>query len=159
MNIHECLEPVDPEAAKLHEIFIHFHDVVLGPYQQPGHKLVQDGYVALGLPWDEPLTAPLFERGTFLRKEWGGSLRTADENSSSLRALGSPLQASQSTLAPMGPVPRWREAHLDLVGTDRDCVNVAMAQIRDAFGEIKDMDDIIRLSSIGTVLLFVKRAW
>lgn len=56
-------------------------------------------------------------------------------------------------------VTRWREAHPELVDTDKDCVRETMDGVRRALGESSEKcnDDISMKVGSSTVLLLFKR--
>jgi hypothetical protein len=149
-----------PEAAKVHDIISNFREAVLGPYKTLGSQLAQSGYVDLMMPWDEAATAPLFERETFLRREL--DINSEPGYGADLLADGvqeTPFKRIEGIIETMGPVTRWREAHPDLVGTDKDCVKIVMGKVREALGDGKDTIDVSTLvEGLVTAVLCVKRA-
>lgn len=146
----------------MRDIFEHFMKVVLEPYQTPGNRLANAGYVGLGMPWDDAVTAPFFERETFLRREWDGDSGVRERVGVPADRAQDPsflLKRIHAFLETISPVTRWREAHPDLAGTDKDCVEVVMAEIREAFKDLNGLDEVgAVLASHAMVLLCIKRA-
>ena len=68
-------------------------------------------------------------------------------------------QRIQNLLNTMDAVTRWRDAHPDLAGTERDCVRMLVEDTKEALKEENTGIDFGRLlSGRKTVLLLVKRA-
>lgn len=56
-------------------------------------------------------------------------------------------------------VTRWREAHPELVGTDKDCVHVLVEKLKDALVGTEAREEDVRFrTGMGTGILFVNRA-
>jgi trans-aconitate 3-methyltransferase len=114
------------------------------------------------MPWNDAGTAALFEQETFVRREFDAkSLISDDFNFFSSGASGpeSPLKAVEALIGTLSPVTRWREAHADLVGTDKDCVKVLIAQISEVLGDITSEKDLSPLlGNEAAAVLSVKRA-
>jgi trans-aconitate 3-methyltransferase len=127
----------------------------------PGNRLVQKGYVDLVMPWNDAATAALFEQETFVRREFDVKSLIGDGFSffsSGDSGPESPLKRIEALIGTMSPVTRWREAHPDLVGTDKDCVKVLIAQISEVLGEITSQEDLLPLmADEAAAVLSVKR--
>ena len=63
-----------------------------------------------------------------------------------------PLDVFPIHCSTTSPVTRWREAHPDLVGTDLDCVTVAVKELKEALGG----QDWLEIGT-GMALLLVKK--
>lgn len=127
----------------------------------PGNLLAHSGYVGLEMPWDNMETAALFEKDTFLRRRWDTDDESSDNNDMFREAaqLKWSLKEIEAMAQTMSPVTRWREAHPDLVGTDKDCVKIILAETREALGVPEDEDANTTLhGGFALVLLCVKRA-
>lgn len=137
----------------------HYHEDVLRPYMVRGNLLTRAGYVGLEMPWDEELTASAFERETFLRREWEARDVFSSYATRPLGGEGSPLERIEALMETGSPVTRWREAHPDLAGTDKDCVRVVVSQIREVLGDLKGSDAMAAMvDGAAIVVLCVKRA-
>lgn len=135
-----------------------FEDVILGPYALPANKLSQNNYKDLILPWDNTEAASIFDEKTFKRLEWdvGGHLTDGvDFFGGSEETTLAEMREGMSTAS---MVTRWRDAHPELVGTDRDCVNVLIQKLKAAMGvsDKKEEEAAIRMG-MGTAILFVNR--
>ena len=160
-------EPASPSAAeaKVHAIFAQFHTSVLDAYAVPGTKITRDAYRNLPMPWDDPIAAPLFDRTGFVRRELSRKdLSPTPVATTAATIAADPLapqiwQRVQNLLNTMDAVTRWREAHPDLAGTERDCVRVLVADTKEALQEGNTKMDFGKLLlGMKTVLLLVKRA-
>jgi hypothetical protein len=162
-GFRETVEPTTPEEAKVRAIFSRFQDDVLDAYGVPGTQISRDGYRNLAMPWDIPATAGLFDQHTFLRRELDRS-ELADGESEAKKVVADPLATTiwrrvENFLNTMDAVTRWREAHPDLAGTERDCVKSLIKETVDAVAEGKAKIDFRNLlMGRKTVVLCVKRS-
>lgn len=56
-------------------------------------------------------------------------------------------------LATTSPVKRWRDAHPDLAGTEKDIVAVLVSELKEAMGDLKSV-----VTGGGAAILLVKKA-
>lgn len=136
-----------------------FEDVVLGPYALPANKLSQHNYKDLVLPWENVETASLFDEKSFKRLEWdvGGHLTDGmDFFGGSEETTLAEMREGMSTAS---MVTRWREAHPELVGTGRDCVNVLIEKLKAVMGvgDGKEEEATLRMG-MGTAIVFATQA-
>ncbi|KAH8701651.1 S-adenosyl-L-methionine-dependent methyltransferase [Talaromyces proteolyticus] len=157
--------PSTPNAAAVQRALFRLEREVLAPYELPPNRLSRDMYDNLILPWqtgDSALSAA-FPESDFVRREWDrdGILSdgkeffgksTADDPDAGKTMLSS-LEKGLDTAS---MVTRWREAHPELVGTERDCVRETMEEVRRVMGVAKEEDVAIKVGG-GTVLLLFKR--
>ena len=109
-------------------------------------------YDNLELPWAANPAQTAFPKEEFRRFDWdrGGVLSDGKDFLGGSQEF--PMELLEQGLATVSAVTRWREAHPQLVGTERDCVAEVMGQMRRVLGE-KGM-----LGRGGpTALLMVKR--
>lgn len=159
-------EPTTPEEAKVRAVFARFHKEVIEAYGVEGGKISSNGYKDLVLPWSDnsslsPATAALFDRDAFVRKEFTRQeLATGD---TAKQVAKDPLATSiwqrvENLLNTLDPVTRWREAHPELAGTDKDCVKVLIAETVEAVKDGKAKIDFGNLLlGMKTAVLLVKR--
>ncbi|KKZ63655.1 hypothetical protein EMCG_00249 [[Emmonsia] crescens] len=124
-----------------------------------GNLHVHNLYVELQLPWTlatEPAgSVSEFDEGSFFRKVWDGG----DDDG---RFLMSQMSVDLDTLEKMvgtgSPVTRWREAHPDAVGTERDVVRVFRKEVERLLHEagVEKGKEMVEGSQAG-VLLIVKK--
>lgn len=147
-----------PNASEVQAILSEFEDVILGPYALPANKLSQHNYKDLIIPWDKTETASLFDKNSFKRLEWdvGGQLTDGvDFFGGSEETTLAEIREGMSTAS---MVTRWRDAHPELVGTDRDCVNVLIQKLKAAMGVGGGREEEAILGmGMGTAILIVNR--
>jgi trans-aconitate 3-methyltransferase len=152
---------LNPNPDKVEEIVTHFRDVVLGPYITAQNRLAQSGYAGLEMPWDWEETAGLYDKDAFLRRQWISTDEVVDGQdffeADSRKAW--PMPAVEAMLGTTSPVTRWREAHPDLVGTEKDCLKVHIKELCEAMGVPKGQENSATLrGAVGLSLICVKRA-
>lgn len=130
----------------------------MGPYALPANKLSQHNYEDLILPWGNTGTASLFDEKTFKRLEWdvGGQLTDGvDFFGGSEETTLAEMREGMSTAS---MVTRWRDSHPELVGTDRDCVNVLIEKLKTAMGVSgRREEEAILKTGTGTAIVIVNR--
>lgn len=155
------LDSDNEKSQQLRELFAKFNKDVLGPYITPRNHLAGTGYANLEMPWDQEHTAAIFEKDTFLRRRWESTDEVGDGQDffdPSTRKPW-PIPVAEAMMGTLSPVTRWREAHADLVGTDKDCVKVLMKQVCQILGvtEGEEMSVALR-GGVGISLLCIKKA-
>lgn len=115
--------PEIPNAVAIQAAIDRHNEEKLMPYFEPGNLLVRGRYADLPLPWNLAQPVAEFDRSTFLRKDWD-----VDEQF----YVGEPevnLDMLEKILATGSPVTRWRQAHPEAVGTERDVVKMLRKEI------------------------------
>ena len=132
----------------------HLEQDILKPYELPPNRLSRDLYDNLVLPWhlDPPITA--FPMSECRRLEWDRDGILSDGKDFFVRAKETSLQGLESSLGTASMVTRWRAAHPEEAGTEMDCVNVSLAQVKNALG---DTCGELKLGHSSVVLLFKRR--
>lgn len=121
--------PSMPNAAAIHAAIDRSRDQHLLPYRVPGNELANNRYVDLPLPWTLLQPVPDFEESTFFRKDW-----EADEEFH-VGMSEVDLDAFEKVMGTGSPVTRWRQAHPDDVGTERDIVRMLRREIEQLLHE------------------------
>ena len=151
-------DPSTPNAVEVQKALFYLEREILAPYELPPNRLSRDLYDNLILPLDlgDEYLAKQFPVSEFLRMEWDrdGALTGEDFFDGSKDA---PLNDLANGFTTASMVTRWREAHPDLVGTDRDCVIEAMARVREALGVGIDENPPITVGGATALLLFKRR--
>ncbi|MCJ1400329.1 hypothetical protein MMC11_003534 [Xylographa trunciseda] len=129
--------PAHPSAARIQAHLFHLELVVLAPYSLPPLDLSRNYYDALPLPWscEPPVTA--FPPSWFVRKTWDrdGVLSDGEDFFGGSEEIS--VDDLERQLGTASMVTRWRAAHSELVGTERDCVKECVERIRGVVGEGK----------------------
>ena len=141
-------------ANKLKEIMLNFEHNVLRPYEIPGNRLARDMYDKLTLPWQVPSPVSSFPESSFVRHDFdrNGVLSNGED----FFGGDQPMKLTQieEGLLTSSMVTRWRAAHPELVGTEKDCVKSLVAELREAL----DGREEVRAGAATVVLLFKKTA-
>jgi hypothetical protein len=119
-------------------------------------------YVDLVLPWTAERPVAGFDQGSFVRTEWGTETEGAlpgDE----FFAIGSPevdLGKLEALLGTASPVVRWREANKELVGTERDVVQLMRREIERLLHEagVEKGKEKVKGAGYGALLVVKKTA-
>lgn len=122
-----------PYAAQLKAIQQDFEQLI-EPYFQPGNRIAHDMYDQLPLPWDADPSQTAFPRESFQRFDWDRGGVLSDGKDFFGGSADFPIDLYEQALGTVSAVTRWREAHPDLVGTERDCVTEVVARTREALG-------------------------
>jgi hypothetical protein len=147
------LDPNTPNAAKVMEILLRLERETLAPYAAPGNILSMNMYDDLPLPWTIPNPVTAFPQSSFVKHAYdrdgvlsngesffgGGTLSSVDE--------------IEEGLGTASMVTRWREAHPDLVGTDKDVVKAFIKELREALPADQQL-----LQGSGTAILLFKKS-
>lgn len=120
-------------------------------------------YANLILPWQvNHSLAEIFPGSEFVRLEWDkdGVLSNGQEFFSAAHEENkgqTTLNDLEVSLGTASMVTRWRDAHPDLVGTDKDCVRETCTVIRRAMGLRAYENPKLKIGSSVALLLFKKR--
>ncbi|KAK0719328.1 S-adenosyl-L-methionine-dependent methyltransferase [Lasiosphaeris hirsuta] len=160
-GFRKVVESTTTQESKVRALFSRFHEEVLDAYSVPNTKISRDGYKDLVMPWDNAATVGLFDRDTFLRRELDRAELAPGDTAKAVAAdpLAAPVwQRVENFLNTMDAVTRWREAHPDLAGTERDCVRVLVTDTMEAVADGQAKIEFRNLLlGMKTVLLCVKR--
>lgn len=150
-------DPSVPNFAAVQSAIDKLEDL-LKEYMLPGNLLVHNLYAELPLPWTLPEPVLGFDEANFLRKEWNtGSISEPDEPFFASQPPAD-LRTLEMVLGTTSPVARWREAHPDAVGTERDVVRIMRREIERILHEagVEKGKEILK-GGVAGVLLVVKR--
>lgn len=142
-----------PNYVKINEAFKRWQKDYLEPFYGIGNFLVRDQYRGLGMPWDAEPPVEVFDRATLFRKEWALDEPFHDGQDGTFS-----LDLFEKMFATSSPVVRWRQAHPEALGTEKDVVRVIkneLAQLlRDA--GVPEGKDVLKGASPGVVLMMRK---
>ncbi|CDR45731.1 CYFA0S19e02366g1_1 [Cyberlindnera fabianii] len=129
----------------------------LRPYDRLGNTLTRDLYIDLPLPWTLEVPVEEFDKESFFRKEWNKDKQDMDDDGMGTTRLVTP-EEFENLLGTGSPVTRWREAHLDKVGTENDIVRRVRRQIERLLHEagVKPGEEILT-GQMAIVLLMIKK--
>ncbi|KAK8120918.1 S-adenosyl-L-methionine-dependent methyltransferase [Apiospora kogelbergensis] len=146
--------PSMPNHEAITAVLQHYEEHYFKPYYQPGNFTSSDLYKNLAYPWD--LDPPLaeFDQGTFFRKEWDPKAWESDY----IIQPPTDLDRMEKAMATVSPVQRWREAHPDLAGTEKDMIRMMRRDIEKILhqaGVEKGKEQL--KAGIAAVLVIVKK--
>ncbi|KAF2191227.1 methyltransferase domain-containing protein [Zopfia rhizophila CBS 207.26] len=153
------VHPSMPNYAAIQAVMDELEERHLKAYMEPGNLLTRNLYADLPLPWTLEQQVPEFDESTFFRKEWNkGGLANAADDGYSLAQQTMDLDTLEKVLGTASPVTRWREAHPDAVGTERDVVRMVRREIERLLCEAgveKGKEEVT--GGVGAVLLMVRK--
>ncbi|KAJ5777223.1 S-adenosyl-L-methionine-dependent methyltransferase [Penicillium odoratum] len=150
--------PSTKNAKQVQKALFYLEREILAPYELLQNRLSRDYYDHLPLPWTigHKAVEEAFPESGFVRMEWNrnGIITDGDKffdgsDETTVNEISEGLQTASM-------VTRWRDARPDLVGTDQDCVALAMAEVRKALGVSRYEDPALKVGC-ATVLLLFKR--
>ena len=134
MTLQAVVDPSVPNHAQIQEEMFRLEREELAPYELPGNRLCRDSYDNLPLPWDVDPPIKAFRQARFTKLEWDRDGHLSQPDHFFLGDEHVDLRRLQGQLSTASMVTRWREAHPELAGTERDVVEVVMREIRKAVG-------------------------
>ncbi|PWY78018.1 S-adenosyl-L-methionine-dependent methyltransferase, partial [Aspergillus sclerotioniger CBS 115572] len=146
--------PATPNAQEVQKALFRLELDALGPYELPPNRISRDMYDNLPLPWDVEPAVSAFPQTDFVRHEWDRDGVLTNGEDFFFDGGEDTVQELEKGFDTASMVTRWREDNPHLVGTEEDCVRVAMREVREASG--LKADEKLRTGS-STVLLFFKR--
>ncbi|EXJ70449.1 uncharacterized protein A1O5_06518 [Cladophialophora psammophila CBS 110553] len=146
--------PSMPNAAAIQEAFDEHQERDMKPYLEPGSLLVRGRYADLPLPWTLAQPVSEFDKTTFVRKEWDPSEQFF---------VGMPeadLDMFEKMMATGSAETRWRQAHPDDVGTERDVLKILRKKIEQLLQEagVEKGKEKLKATVYGVLLLVKKQA-
>jgi len=150
MRVH----PSTPGAEALQKAMDEIRNRELAPYYVEGNLLTFNRYRDLPLPWTLSPPVAGLEESTFFRKEW---------------TIGEPffvgelevdMETFEKMLSTGSPVTRWREAHPEDVGTEKDVLRMFRRQAERILQEngVEPGQEKVRGTALGAVLIVKKKA-
>lgn len=151
------MHPSMPNAAAIQAAIDDLEERNLKPFIEPGNLLARNLYVDLPLPWTLAPPVPDFDEAALFRKEWG------PDNSEEFFVGGGltvDLDTMEKILGTASPVQRWREAHPDAVGTERDIIRIMRMEIERLLHEagVEKGKEVVKGSLRGVLLIVKKKA-
>lgn len=166
------VHPSVPNADALQAALTKLKEEHIRPYMEPGNALAESLYADLPLPWTLSEPVLQFDQASFLRREWKRRTNEKADGEEEGDGTGSSLPVEdffegphvmdldrvEMALGTMSPVTRWREAHPDLAGTERDVVKIMRREFERLLHEagVEPGKEVVRAGMAG-VLLMVKK--
>lgn len=123
----------------------------IAPYELPGNRVARDSYDDLLLPWNcNPPVDGFLESG-FTRLEWDRDGKLSNPEHFFLGDEIVTIERMKERLGTSSMVTRWREAHPQLAGTEKDVVIKVAREMR----EVLEGDEFVVGRSC--VLLLLKK--
>lgn len=118
-----CIHPDMPNAVAIQAVIDTHNNESIDSYYNAGNILTRERYLELPLPWTLAEKVDAFDEKEFFRREWaaGHTFHTGENE-----VLMTQYEKLMSTSSPR---QRWREANLDLVGTDQDEIRILKRKI------------------------------
>ncbi|TGO89911.1 hypothetical protein BPOR_0087g00030 [Botrytis porri] len=149
--------PSVPNRSSLLQIFLNFERNILAPYELSPNRLSRDMYDHLPLPWNipHPIPSSILPPSQFLKLDYDrdGILSNLESDDFFFSGREVTLEQVEKSLETASMVTRWREAHPDAVGTEKDVLKIHMEELRKAMGG----NESVRTGSSTTIIL-VKKA-
>lgn len=109
-------------------------------------------YDTLPLPWDVSPPSVAFPKCDFVRHEFDREGKLSNGTSFFGGSDITTLDEIENSMSSASMVTRWRAAHPELVGTERDVLRVFVTQLREALGG----QDFVERGNGTAILLFQK---
>ena len=150
--------PSTPNAASIEAALKALDDNELQPYYKPGNRLALNLYVDLPLPWTVAPPIAEFDKESYFRKEWGPDDGTGELLESSGAEMN--LEAIEKIWGTMSQVQRWRDAHPDEAGTEKDIVKRLVRVIASLLHEagVEEGKEMVKVVLRGVLIMVKKRA-
>ena len=151
------IHPSLPNAVAIQAAVDDFQERQLKPFLEPGNLLTRNLYVDLPLPWTLASPVAEFDESAFFRKEWG-----PDDSDEFFEGGGMSvdLDTMEKVLGTGSPIQRWREAHPDTFGTERDVMRILRREIERLLHEagVEKGKEVVKGSLRGALLMVKKKA-
>ncbi|KAK4202943.1 S-adenosyl-L-methionine-dependent methyltransferase [Triangularia verruculosa] len=147
------INPNIPAGRAIQQTIDVFWDRYFKEFIVPGNEMIKHSYVDLLLPWTLPEPIEEFEKDTFYRREWSPSESFFDVENSEVD-----LDRWEKMMGTGTPVTRWREAHPEDAGTERDPLRMCRREIEKLLHEagVEKGKETVKGYTKG-VLLMIKR--
>ncbi|CZR66547.1 related to trans-aconitate 3-methyltransferase [Phialocephala subalpina] len=152
-----AMHPSMPNAAAIQTSMDEIEERELKPFFVLGNLLTRGLYADLKLPWTLDSPVADFDEAAFFKKEWG------PENSDQFFEGGAvelDLDTMEKMLGTASPVQRWRDAHPETAGTDRDIIKIIRKEVERLLHEagVEKGKEVVRGNIKGVLMIFKKKA-
>lgn len=147
------IHPSVPNSAAMQAEMDRIEQEYLVPFFVPGNWLTRNRYSDLPLPWtlETPITE--FDEATSSRKDWDMETDFYSINPEVN------LDLFEKMIATGSPVTRWRQAHPDTIGTERDVLKIFRRAIERLLHEagVEKGKETVKGATHGVVLIVKKK--
>jgi hypothetical protein len=123
-----------PHGAEIEAIQAEFQRTI-DPYLAPGNRIGDTLYDDLELPWAADPSQTAFPQSQYQRFDWDRGGKLSDGKDFLGGTPEYPVEVYGKVLGTVSAVTRWREAHPELAGTEKDVVNVSVAKMKKVVGD------------------------
>lgn len=116
------IDPSMPNAAAIQAACDEHEERYVMPFYEPGNFMCRNLYIDLPLPWTVTPPVADFEKASFHRQEWGPE--NAAEEFFEGGGFTVDFDKMEMIYSTASPIQRWREAHPDAVGTEKDVIRM-----------------------------------
>ncbi|KAJ5176699.1 uncharacterized protein N7482_002576 [Penicillium canariense] len=147
------IHPSVPNAAAIQDEMDRIEEEYLVPYFVPGNILTRNRYVDLPLPWSLETPIAVFDESASSRKDW------EIENDFYTINPEVTLDFFEKITATGSPVVRWRQAHPELIDTERDVLKIFRRAIERLLHEagVEKGKETVKGATHGCVLIVKKK--
>lgn len=147
------IHPSVPNSAAIQAEMDRIEEEYLQPFFVQGNWLTRNRYRDLPLPWTLETPIAEFDETTSSRNDWGIETDFYAINPEVNMDLFEKITATGS------PVTRWRQAHADTVGTERDVLKIYRRAIERLLHEagVEEGKEMVKGAAHGVVLVVKKK--
>lgn len=145
-------DPSTPNYPEVNKTLLKLERETLGPYALPGNIISMNMYDELPLPWNISPAVSEFPKSKFVKHEYDRDGVLSNGKTFFAGNDKETLEDIEGGLGTASMVTRWRAANPELVGTDKDVVQVFLEELKAALGE----QEWIERGSSTAILLFKK---
>lgn len=147
------IHPSNPNAAAIQAEMDRIEEEYLEPFFVPGNWLVRNRYSDLPLPWTLETPIAEFDEAISSRKDW--------EPENDFYSINPHLNMDlfEKIIATGSPVTRWRQAHPDAIGTERDILKIYRRAIERLLNEagVEKGKEMVKGATNGVILIVKKK--
>jgi ubiquinone/menaquinone biosynthesis C-methylase UbiE len=147
------IHPSVPNSAAIQAEMDRIEEEYLQPFFVQGNWITRNRYSDLPLPWTLETPIAEFDEATSSRNDWGIETDFYAINPEVNMDLFEKITATGS------PVTRWRQAHADTVGTERDVLKIYRRAIERLLHEagVEEGKEMVKGATHGVVLVVKKK--
>ncbi|WYZ44182.1 hypothetical protein EsH8_VII_000618 [Colletotrichum jinshuiense] len=154
------IHPSTPNAERIQNSVQAFRKEHLAPFMAHGNLLGEAMYETLPLPWTLEKPVPELDESTFVRRDWNKDGVVAENEEFFMGQHTMDLDSIEKFVCTASPVTRWREAHPDAVGTERDVVRILRRELERHLHDagVEKGKELVTTGVAGVLLMVKKKA-